>query len=43
MAKNLMVASPKNLKQRKMLGKVFGNVGLALLVFMAAVPVLWLR
>ena len=42
MAKNLMVASPKKLKQRKTFGKVFGNIGLAMLVFMAAVPVLWL-
>ena len=42
MAKSLMVASPKSLKQRKTLGKIFGNIGLALLAFMAAVPVLWL-
>ena len=42
MTKNIMVASPKRLKQRKVLGKVLGNIALALLVFMAAVPVLWL-
>lgn len=38
----LNVAAAYAQKRRKKLGKIFGNIGLAILVFLAALPVIWL-